>query len=109
MGYNDVIHGHYDDISNLTTLLKTYMEIYRLLISSTAELNTVSLAKKSEVKHALDRINAVGDLMDDLLDVIEKCENSYIKYCFLKNEIIAENTAKDSIKNEIHNDLEFHN
>ena len=109
MGYDKVIHGHYNDLNNLSNLLKNYIEIYRLLISSTAELNTINLAKKNEVKHALDRINSIGDLIDDLIKVIEKCELSYIKYCYLKNEVITENTEKDNIMTEIHEDLDYHN
>ncbi|MBD7910321.1 MULTISPECIES: hypothetical protein [Clostridium] len=109
MGYDKVIHGHYEDLNNLNTLLRNYIEIYRLLVSSTSELNTIPLAKKSEVKDALDRIKEVGNLIDDLLDVIGKCEGSYVKYCFLKNEVIYENTQKENIKTEIHDELEYHN
>lgn len=109
MGYFKVIQGHYNDLNNLSNLLKNYIEIYRLLISSTAELNTINLAKKNEIKNALERINSVGDLIDDLIKVIEKCEISYIKYCYLKNEVITENTEKDIIMTEIHDDLVYHN
>lgn len=109
MGYDKVIHGHYEDLNNLSNLLKNYIEIYRLLVSSTSELNTVPLAKKSEVKDALERIKEVGNLIDDLLNIIKKCEGSYVKYCFLKNEVICENTEKDYIKTEIHNELVYHN
>ncbi|MDS0526875.1 hypothetical protein NNC19_14380 [Clostridium sp. SHJSY1] len=109
MGYDKVIHRHYEDLNNLNTLLRNYVDMYRLLVSSAAELNTVQLAKKSEIKDAVDRIHEIGELIDDLLKVIEKCEESYIKYCFLKNEVISENTEKESIKTEIHNELEYHN
>jgi hypothetical protein len=109
LSYDKVIHGHYEDLNNLNTLLRNYVEMYRLLVSSTAELNTVPLAKKSEVKDAIERIHEIGELMDNLIKVIEKCEASYVKYCFLKNEVISESTEKDSIKTEIHNELEYHN
>ena len=109
MGYDKVIHGHYDDLNNLSTLLMNYIEVYRLLISSTAELNSTSISRKSELKHASERIDEVGDIIDDLLKVIKKCETSYVKYCFLKNEIITENTKKDNIQTEIHDELIYHN
>lgn len=109
MGYDKVIRGHYEDLNNLNTLLRNYVEMYRLLVSSAVELNTLPLAKKGEVKDAVERIHEVGNLMDNLIKVIEKCETSYIKYCFLKNEVISESTEKDSIKTEIHNELEYHN
>lgn len=109
MSYEKVIHGHYDDLSNLSTLLRNYIEIYRLLISSTSELNSTSVAKKGELKHANERIDQVGDIIDELLKVIKKCETSYIRYCFIKNEIITSKTEKDSIQLEIHNELKYHN
>ena len=109
MGYSKVIHGHYEDLNNLSTLLRNYIEIYRLLISSTAELNSTSIIKKGELKHAVERIDSVGETIDDLLRAIKKCEGSYIRYCFIKNEVIQANTAKESILTEIHNELEYHN
>lgn len=109
MGYDKIIRDHYEDLSNLSTLLRNYIEIYRLLISSTAELNGTSITKKSELKHASSRIDDIGEIIDELLKVIKKCEGSYIKYCFLKNEIINENTEKDTIMTEIHDELHYHN
>lgn len=109
MSYDKVIHGHYNDLNNLSTLLRNYIEIYRLLISSTAELNGTSISKKSELKHATERIDNIGDIIDELIKVIKKCEDSYIKYCFMKNDIISQKTKKDDIELEVHNELEYHN
>lgn len=109
MGYEQVIHGHYDDLNNLSSLLRNYIEIYRLLISSTAELNSTSVTKKGELKHAIERIDNIGEIIDDILKVIKKCEGSYGKYCFLKSEVISEKIDKESIMMEIHEDLDFHN
>lgn len=109
LGYGEVIHAHYDDLNNLSNLLRNYIEIYRLLISSTSELNSTSISKKAELKHAIERIDNIGEIIDDILKVIKKCEVSYGKYCFLKSEVISANTEKDSIMMEIHKDLEFHN
>lgn len=108
MSYDKVIHGHYEDLNNLSTLLRNYIEIYRLLISSTAELNTTSIIKKSELKHATERIDEIGEIIDDLVKVIKKCENSYVRYCFIKNEVV-QSASKDNIFNEIHEDLGYHN
>ena len=107
MGYEKVIQGHYDEINNLSSLLRNYIEMYRLLVSSTSELNTVAPAKKSEVKHALERIDALGDIIDDLLKVIKKCEPAYIKYLTIKNEVINEKIEKSIIRTEVTNELEF--
>lgn len=113
MSYDKVIHGHYDDLNNLSSLLRNYIEIYRLLISSTSELNSTSISRKSQLKHSVERIDNVGDIIDELLRAIKKCEGSYIRYCALKNDVIIEKTEKEKIQNEIHNeihdDLEYHN
>ncbi|WP_294348691.1 hypothetical protein [uncultured Clostridium sp.] len=109
MGYEKVIRGHYEDLNNLTGLLKNYIDIYRVLVSSAGELNSISTAKKSEMKHIMERINEVGELIDSLLKVIDKCESSYIKYCFLKNEVVSQNTMKDTIKTEINDELDSYN
>lgn len=109
MSYDKVIHGHYEDLNNLSNLLRNYIEIYRLLISSTAELNTTSVIKKSELKHAVERIDDIGEIIDNLIKVIKKSEDSYVRYCFIKNEVIQNNTQKDKILMELHNELEYHN
>lgn len=109
MGYEKVIHGHYEEINNLSSLLRNYIEMYRLLVSSTSELNTVAPAKKSEVKHALDRLDTLGDIIDDLLKVIKKCEPLYIRYLLIKNEVINEKIEKNIIKTEVTNELTYNN
>jgi len=109
LGYDEVIHRHYSDLNNLSNLLRNYIEIYRLLISSTAELNNTSISKKGELKHAMERIDNIGEIIDDILKAIKKCEGSYGKYCLLKSEVISEKTEKESIMMEIHKELDFHN
>ena len=93
MGYDNLIRSHYEDLDNMSTMLRNYIEIYRLLISSTVDLHATSV-EKSEIKHALERIDDVGELIDDLLKTIKKCECSYVKYCSIKNEVIVANTQK---------------
>lgn len=109
MGYDAVIQRHYEDLNNLSLLLRNYIEIYRLLISSTVDLHATSVVKKNELKHALERVDNVGEVIDDLLRTIKKCEGSYTKYCTLRNEVILANTEKESILTEIHDDLSYHN
>ena len=52
MGYDNLIRSHYEDLNNMSTMLRNYIEIYRLLISSTVDLHATSVIKKSEIKHA---------------------------------------------------------
>ncbi|SFU47071.1 hypothetical protein SAMN04487886_10359 [Clostridium sp. DSM 8431] len=109
MGYEKVIQRHYEEINSLTSMLRNYIEMYRLLVSSTSELNTIAPAKKSEVKHALERLDALGDVIDDILKVIKKCEPSYIRYLCIKNEVINEKIEKNVIRTELNDELTFEN
>lgn len=109
MGYNKLIKSHYEDLNNMSSMLRTYIEMYRYLTSSIADLHSNSAIKKGEIKDTLERIEVVGDIIDDLLKTIKKCEVSYIKYCSLKNEVIAANTEKSTILTELNDDLDFHN
>lgn len=109
MSYQEVIHGYYEDLNNLSVLLRTYVEIYRLLISSSAELNATSISKKGEMKETLERINNVGAIIDDILKATKKCEGAYTKFCVYKNEVILEKTEKSKIFTEIDNDLNYYN
>jgi len=106
LSYEKVIKGHYEDLNNLTGLLRNYIEIYRVLVSSATDLNNIASAKKSEMKHTMERINEVGDLIDSILKVVDKCESSYVKYCYLKNEVISQGTIKNNIKTEIYDELD---
>lgn len=108
MDINDIINNNYDDLNNLTNLLRNYIEIYRLLVSSTSELNNTSIIKKSELKHANERINAIGELIDKLLKVIKKCGISYCQYCSIKDDALPVEKVKESIYDTIHNELKYH-
>ncbi len=56
MKYRNLINEQSQDITVLSQLLKTYVDSYRLLIGGASELYNVNLAKKSEVKKALDKV-----------------------------------------------------
>ncbi|MBN7572905.1 MULTISPECIES: hypothetical protein [Clostridium] len=109
MRFNDLAKKQYEDIDNLSVLLKNYVDVYRLLIAGASELYGVNLAEKSEVKKALDRVENVGELIDKLISTLERCEGSYLKYCKIKNEYITVSTEKDKIFTEIDNELNFQN
>jgi len=109
MKFNDLAKKQYEDIDNLSVLLKNYVDVYRLLIAGASELYGVNLAEKSEVKKALERVENVGELIDKLISTLERCEGSYLKYCKIKNEYITVSTEKDKIFTEIDNELNFQN
>lgn len=107
MKYDDLAKKHYSDISNLSNLLNNYVNAYRLLIAGASELYSVNIAKKGDVKKALDRVDGVGELIDNLIEALDKCENGYLKYCKIKNEYLYVKTQKNDIYTEIDNELNF--
>ncbi|SFC94207.1 hypothetical protein [Clostridium uliginosum] len=107
MKYKNLIKDQCEDISNLSQILKTYVDSYRLLIGGAAELNNINVAKKSEIRKAIDRVDEMGELIDELIVALDKCEGGYLKYCKIKNEYITINSEKDIILTEIDNALNF--
>ena len=109
MKYDELAHNHYNDIENLGRLLKNYVDAYRLLIVGAEEVYNINLAKKSDVKKALERVDGLGGLIDNLIDALDKCESGYLKYCKIKNDYISISTQKNKIYTEIDNELNFQN
>lgn len=109
MKYDDFAKNQYNDIDNLSGLLKSYVDSYRLLVASASDLYSINLAKKSDVKKALERVEGVGGLIDSLIEALDKCESGYLKYCKIKNKYMSITTVKDHIYTEIDNELNFQN
>lgn len=109
MKFDDLAKKQYQDIDNLSALLKNYVDAYRLLIAGASELYSVNLVDKSEVKKALARVENVGQLIDKIVGTLDKCEVSYLKYCKIKNDYMTISTEKDKIFTEIDNELNFQN
>ena len=109
MKYDELAQNHYNDIENLSRLMKNYVDAYRLLIAGAAELYNVNLAKKSDVKKALERVDGLGSLIDNLIEALDRCESGYLKYCKIKNDYLSISTQKNKIYTEIDNELNFQN
>lgn len=109
MKYDELAQNHYNDIENLSRLMKNYVDAYRLLIAGASELYNVNLAKKSDIKKALERVDGMGSLIDNLIEALDKCEDGYLKYCKIKNDYISISTQKNKIYTEIDNELSFQN
>ncbi|CDG02539.1 Putative uncharacterized protein [Clostridium chauvoei JF4335] len=82
---------------------------YRLLIGGASELYNISLVKKSDVKDAIDRVDKLGEIIDDLIGTIQNCGGSYFKYCEIMSKYIKAQTDKDAILTEIDYELDFDN
>lgn len=62
-------------------------------------------ARRSDVKHALDRVNKMGDIIDELLKSIEHCEEGYIDYCKIKSNIMKCKIEESIVLAEIEDDI----
>ncbi|SHE35178.1 hypothetical protein [Clostridium fallax] len=107
--YKELFDAYFCEVNNLTELLAKYVNAYRLLIGGAGELNNIALARKKDVRNAIERANQLGEIIDVLLDVLESVECAYLDYIRLKSDIIALKTEKKLILTEIDNELLFQN
>ena len=105
MKYQQLIKEYYVDINNLNQLLKTMVDSYRLLIGGAAELNNIYEAKSSYVKEAVHRANELGKIIDDVIELLDVCGESYFKYCALVGYYILKKSYSNKILTEVDNDL----
>lgn len=109
MPHRKVIEHYYSDINNLADLLGKLTNSYRLLIGGAGEMNGIALSSKSDIKHALKRANELGDIIDDIIDVIDKSGYIYMDYCKLKSQIMEHRVQSQHIQTEIEEELKFDN
>lgn len=109
MPHRKIVEQYYVDINNLTELLSKLVNSYRLLIGGAAELNTIALSHKKEVKDALKRVDELGDIIDKVINVLDRSSFSYMDYCKLKAEILESKMQVQYIETEIDEELEFNN
>ena len=101
MKYQQLIKEYYVDINNLNQLLKTMVDSYRLLIGGAAELNNIYEAKSSYVKEAVHRANELGKIIDDVIELLDVCGESYFKYCALVGDYILKKSDSNKILTEV--------
>ena len=107
MKYQQLMKEYYVNINNLNQLLKTMVDSYRLLIGGAAELNNIYEAKSSYVKEAVHRANKLGDTIDNVIDLLEECGESYFKYCSVVGEYILKKSDNKVILTEVDEDFEM--
>jgi len=101
MGDRRLIENYYLDYYNLIDILCKLTNDYRLLIGGAGEINQIALAHKKDVRKALKRVRVVGDMIDDILEILEKTELSYFDYCRIKSDIVKEKLEFEYVKSEI--------
>ncbi|GKX67755.1 hypothetical protein [Inconstantimicrobium mannanitabidum] len=107
--YRELFDAYFIEVNNIADLLSKYVNSYRLLIGTAGELNGIALARKKEVRAAIDRANQLGEIIDVLLDAIQSIEICYLNYIMLKADLIAVKTQKNVILTEVDNELLFQN
>jgi hypothetical protein len=107
LGSRKVIQTYYSDVNNLADLLGKMVNSYRLLIGGADELNKMALSKKKDVKDALKRAGKLGDIIDEIIDILESSSINYAEYCDLKSDIIKSKIDANYIYTEIEEDINF--
>lgn len=109
MPHRKLVEEYYADINNIADLLNKLVNSYRLLIGGAGELNTIALAHKKDVKHALKRVDELGDVIDDLIDVLDKSSYIYMDYCKIKSQVMECKIQAQYIQTEIDDELKLDN
>ena len=107
MKYQQLMKQYCGDINNLSQLLQSMVNSYRLLIAGAAELNNINEAKSSYVKVAVKRADSLGKIIDHIIDLIDECGEGYFKYIKIVGGHILKNTDNNVILTEVDNELLF--
>jgi hypothetical protein len=102
-----LIETYYVDINNLADLLGKLVNSYRLLIGGADELNKIALARRKDVRNALERVDELGDIIDHIIGALEGASHNYLDYCSLKSDIIKGKLGSHHIETEIDDELKF--
>lgn len=65
-------------VEQLTGLLDSLTNSYRLMVGAADEFNRISLAKRSDVEDAIDRASDLGDIIDDILKKLDDKLGDYL-------------------------------
>lgn len=107
LSHRKLIEAYYIDINNLADLLSKLVNSYRLLIGGADELNKIALSKRKEVKKALQRADDLGEVIDGIIEALEKASYAYLDYCSIKSEIIKGKMDLHHIHTEIDDELKL--
>ena len=75
MNYINIINEKEEEFCKLTELLQDYIDMYGTLVTAAAGINANSCSKKGELKHATERIEEIGEIIDDLIKSIKRLDN----------------------------------
>jgi len=64
-------------VEQLTGLLASLANSYRVMVNAAEEFNRISLAKRSDVEDAIHRASDLGEIIDDVLERLDKQLGDY--------------------------------
>lgn len=100
-----VIQDYYSDLNNMVDLLSKLANSYRLLIGGAGELNSIALANKKDVRKAIKRATELGNIIDNIVEVLDEADVAYLNYLGIKNQIISDRMSINVIQTEIDEEL----
>lgn len=100
-----VLEDYYCDLNNLSGLLTNCVSSYRLLIGGASELNQITPATRHDVKKAIERVNKLGDIIDELLETMECYEIDYTNYCKIKARVMECKFNRKFVLSQIEDEL----
>ena len=103
--YSQLIQTYYTDVTYLVDLLAKLAGVYNVLINSADVLNRIALAKKNDIKDALERVDELGRMIDEITDLLNAQIIIYENYARLKGDFIVNKLPFSDI---IKSDIEHH-
>lgn len=100
-----IIEDYYCDLNNLSGLLTNCVSSYRLLIGGASELNQITPATRHDVKKAIERVNKLGDIIDELLETMECYGTDYVSYCRIKASVMESKLNRKFVLSQIEDGL----
>lgn len=100
--YSGLMKSYSYDLNFLADILTKLVSSYKLLISTAEESNRITLAKKGNVKDAIERAEEVGKIIDKILVVLKYQTDLYTDYTNSKGDFLNTNFSfNDIIRSEI--------
>ena len=101
MSYRKIIDKECNDLSMLADMLFKLSNSYKMLSGGASDLNGIALARKKDVRDAVKRVAALGEVIDDLIETIDYIDCAFFDYSKLKAEYISCKTNIELIKAEV--------
>lgn len=106
--YSKLVQSYCYDLNYIADILAKFSGTYSVLINSADTFNKIALAKKNDVKDAIDRADKLGKIIDKLIENISIQANLYINYSGIKNDYIINNLSlNEIIKSEIKHNIKL--